>query len=74
MILKIFCSETRKTERFVFLDEQIKFFTPKKGYLLLFIIWTLLFEYSNNIGSSKSDRILNQIPLFGTQLFEYSYI
>ena len=29
-----------------------------------------LFEYSNNIWSSKSDRILNWIPLFRTQLFE----
>ena len=33
--------------------------------------WTLLIKYSNNIQSTKSDRILNQtIPLFGTQLFK----
>ena len=35
-------------------------------------IWSLLFEYSNNIRSPKSDRISNRITLFGTQLFEYS--
>jgi len=35
-------------------------------------IRSLLFEYSNNIRSPKSDRIEYRIPLFGTQLFEYS--
>ena len=35
-------------------------------------IRSLLFEYSNNIRSQKSDRISNRITLFGTQLFEYS--
>ena len=30
--LKIFCSEIRKTERFVILDEQIWFFMPRKAY------------------------------------------
>ena len=35
-------------------------------------IRSLLFEYSNNILSPKSDRIEYRIPLFGTQLFEYS--
>ena len=37
-----------------------------------FGILSLLFNYLNNIQSQKSVQILNQIPLFGTQLFEYS--
>ena len=35
-------------------------------------IRSLLFEYSNNIWSPKSDQIEYRIPLFGTQLFRYS--
>ena len=34
-------------------------------------IQSLLFKYSNNIRSQKSDQIPNRIPLFSTQLFEY---
>ena len=58
--MKIFCSEIRKTERIVILDEQIQFFMPKKGYLQQFDIWTLLFKNSNNIWSSKSERIYSR--------------
>ena len=72
--MKIFCGEIRKTERIVIFEKQIQFFMPKKGYLQLFGIQTLLIEYSNYIQSSKSDQISNRIPLFGTQLFEYSNI
>ena len=44
----------------------------QKGYLQLFGSQTILFKCLNNIQSSKSDQILNQVPLSGAQLFEYS--
>ena len=68
--LKIFCSEIRKTERFVILDVQIGFFTPKKAIYY----YSLFGLYHSNIRIilSKSDRISNWIPLFGNQLLEYS--
>ena len=59
IFLKIFCREFRKTERFVILDEESGLFMPKKGFLQLFVFQTILFEYANNIQSSKFDQILN---------------
>ena len=47
-------------------------FEPKMAIFNYSGIRSLLFEYSNNIRSPKSDRISNRITLFGTQLFEYS--
>ena len=60
MILKIFCSYTRKAERFVFLDEQIKFFTPKKGYLLLYVIWTLKLELAKYYKDSEMTAFISE--------------
>ena len=46
----VYYNVDRKTEIFV-MDKQIGFFMKKKGYFQLFVIWTLLFKYSNNIWS-----------------------